>query len=469
MVSRNFTVHVAEPELVSPEKPIPHEFKYLSNIDDQLGLRNHFPIVHIYRLPRGGTSTDPARLIRRALSHALMYYYPLAGRLRHTENGKLVVECTGEGILFREADADATIEQLRQIGTGFVPPFSQWDRLLVDDVYGSLLVTDSPLLRMQVTRFACGGFVLAYTVNHCACDAAGVLQFITAVAELARNPQLSNPSLIPVWSRELLIPRNPPCISFCHYEYENPEPNKIHDLSDFHLQIQSSLFLPRATISTIKTLAKASASFDAVAALLWRSRTRVIGLADTDIARLLFAVDIRHLRGALPLPKGYYGAAIVSPSVSVPVQDLCQKPLSYAASKIAMTKYLASQPEYRSSVIDYLEVCQGKVGLRGGKEAFAVSDHSKLRYADVDFGWGRAMYGGPGRAGTGSEPGLVASVVSHRLENGEEGLLLIFTMASEVLEAFHGEVWETVAAITEGKNGTVFMGNSSNTLVRSAL
>lgn len=155
MASKYFTVHVAEPELVWPEKPTPCEFKYLSNIDNQLGLRNHIPFAHIYcNLRKGRSPTDPAGLIRYALSRVLVYYYPLAGQLRQAEKGKLVVECTGEGVLFREADADATIEQLRQTGNGFVPPFLRWDRLLVDDVYGSFSVTDAPLLRMQVKKLS---------------------------------------------------------------------------------------------------------------------------------------------------------------------------------------------------------------------------------------------------------------------------------------------------------------------------
>jgi benzyl alcohol O-benzoyltransferase len=150
MASRDFTVHVAEPELVRPEKPTPFEFKNLSNIDNQLGLRNHIPFAHIYLPQKGSPLTDPARLIRHALSRALVYYYPLAGRLRHAENGKLIIECTSEGVLFRDAHVDATIEKLRQNGNGFIPPFPQWDWLLVDDKYGSFSVTDSPLLRLQV-------------------------------------------------------------------------------------------------------------------------------------------------------------------------------------------------------------------------------------------------------------------------------------------------------------------------------
>ena len=34
---------------------------------------------------------------------------------------------------------------------GLKPPFPMWDRLLVDDIWGKYLITDSPWLHMQVS------------------------------------------------------------------------------------------------------------------------------------------------------------------------------------------------------------------------------------------------------------------------------------------------------------------------------
>ncbi|OAY65361.1 13-hydroxylupanine O-tigloyltransferase [Ananas comosus] len=124
MASLEFVVKVGEQQLIQPETPTPYETKYLSNIDDQAGLRNHIPFVHFYR-GRARDRCDPVPIIRQALSRTLVHYYPLAGRIRNTEKGKLVVECTGEGVVFREADADVTIKQLQQQsgGLGLMPPF----------------------------------------------------------------------------------------------------------------------------------------------------------------------------------------------------------------------------------------------------------------------------------------------------------------------------------------------------------
>ena len=148
----NFPVQVSSPELIRPAKRTPTETLYLSNIDDQSGLRNHIPFVHFYppSTAMQGRDEDPAVLIKQALSKVLVHYYPVAGRLRPADNGKLVVECNGEGVIFREANAEVKLGELREVEGGLRPPFPEWGNLLVDDIWGSNLITDSPLLRLQV-------------------------------------------------------------------------------------------------------------------------------------------------------------------------------------------------------------------------------------------------------------------------------------------------------------------------------
>lgn len=51
------------------------------------------------------------KVIKEALSKTLVFYYPFAGRVREGANRKLGVECTGEGVMFIEADADVTLQQ----------------------------------------------------------------------------------------------------------------------------------------------------------------------------------------------------------------------------------------------------------------------------------------------------------------------------------------------------------------------
>jgi hypothetical protein len=72
--------------------------------------------------------------------------------------------------------------------------------------------------RVQVTRLACGGFILGVRLHHTMADAQGLVQFLSAVAELARGA--AAPTVRPVWGRALLTARAPPRPGFAHREYD---------------------------------------------------------------------------------------------------------------------------------------------------------------------------------------------------------------------------------------------------------
>lgn len=142
------SVHRRGPELISPSRATPRELKLLSDFDDQEGLRFRVPFLFFYpnSHPVRGRE-DPARVVKEALAKALVYYYPLAGRIREGPNRKLAVDCTGEGILFVEADADLGLEEL---GDSLRPPCGFTDEVLCD-VAGSGGTVGCPLLSVQVS------------------------------------------------------------------------------------------------------------------------------------------------------------------------------------------------------------------------------------------------------------------------------------------------------------------------------
>jgi len=154
-----FAVRRRDPELVGPARKTPRETKRLSDIEDQVGLRWHVPFVLFYRGRGRGRGCDPAAAVRRALGEALVPYYPLAGRLREVDGRKLVVDCTGEGVLFVEADADVRLTELE--AAGLTPPFPCMDQLLFD-VEGSGGVLGCPLLLIQVVYMT----LFMYTCHH---------------------------------------------------------------------------------------------------------------------------------------------------------------------------------------------------------------------------------------------------------------------------------------------------------------
>ena len=50
--------------------------------------------------------------VDNAMSKVLVRYHPLAGRLMTSSEGKLVVDCSGEGALFIEAEANCKMNDI---------------------------------------------------------------------------------------------------------------------------------------------------------------------------------------------------------------------------------------------------------------------------------------------------------------------------------------------------------------------
>ncbi|XP_022680064.1 benzyl alcohol O-benzoyltransferase-like [Setaria italica] len=181
----SFPVRRGERQLVAPARPTPYGFKMLSDIDDQDVLRFYRSGIFFYRgnAPRAGL--DPVKVIRSALAEALVHFHPLAGRLRELQpTRKLVVECTGEGVVFVEADADVRMDDL---GDSLAPPVPCYDKLLCEPESPTAVVVDRPLIYFQVTRLRCGGFIFGFQICHCMADGTGIVQFLTALTEFARG------------------------------------------------------------------------------------------------------------------------------------------------------------------------------------------------------------------------------------------------------------------------------------------
>ncbi|CAM0150230.1 unnamed protein product [Urochloa decumbens] len=424
-----FAVQRRDPELVVPAAPTPREIKRLSDIDDQDTLRAHVPTVFFYRGGRRRAADDPAAVIRRALGVALVPYYPLAGRLREVEARKLVVDCTGEGVLFVDADADVRLAELEV--AGLKPPFPYMDQLLYD-VEGSGGVVGCPLLLIQVTRLLCGGFVFALRLNHTICDAPGIGQFISAVAELARG--LPSPTVAPAWSRELLAARSPPRPSSPHHEYDAATPTLPGDMVP---RTRRTFTFTRADIAAIKAglpphLRDNTTTFEALAAAIWRARAAALDLPAEDELRLAFVANFRRVR-ELELPAGYYGNACVAVMAVTTAGALRDGELAGAVELVREAK-AAVTAEYVRSTADFL-VLHGRPSVAPAGNLLFVSDSRHAGFHRVDFGWGEPVYGGPVH----TQPGTVL-LISVRNGDGEDELVVPIMLPQLAMDRFASEI-----------------------------
>lgn len=421
-----------EPELIAPAKATPREVKLLSDIDDQDGLRFQIPVIQFYRKDpsQSQAGKDPVDVIRKAVAETLVFYYPFAGRLREGRDRKLMVDCTGEGVLFIEADADVT---LNQFGDALQPPFPCWEQLLYD-VPGSGDVLNTPLLLIQVTRLKCGGFIMALRLNHTMSDAAGLVQFMSALGEMARG--MAEPSIEPVWRRELLNARDPPRVTCTHREYEKVEGTVI----PFDDMAHRSFFFGPTELSAIRRLIPSHhrhcSNFEVLTACLWRCRTKALQPDTHEEVRILCIVNARS-KFEPPLPTGYYGNAFAFPVAVTTAGKLCENPLGYALELVRKAKADVTE-EYMHSLAD-LMVTKGRPHFTVVR-SYLVSDVTRAGFENVDFGWGKAVYGGPAKGGVGAIPGVASFYIPFKNAKGEEGLVIPVCLPSEAMDRFVKEL-----------------------------
>ncbi|KAL8262692.1 hypothetical protein R6Q59_024041 [Mikania micrantha] len=422
-----FTVRRRAPELIVPAKPTPRELKPLSDIDDQEALRSQVPVIQFYRHDPKMTHKNPASVIREALAKVLVFYYPFAGRLKEGPARKLIVDCTGEGVLFIEADADVT---LKQFGDALQPPFPCLEELLYD-VPGSRGILCSPLLLIQVTRLLCGGFIFALRLNHTMSDASGLFQFVTALGEMAKGA--SKPSTLPVWQRDLLFARDPPRVTCTHHEYDEVEDTKgtIISLNDM---VHRSFFFGPAELSALRRFVplylKNCSTFEMLTACLWRCRTIALQPDPEEEMRLIFVVNARAKLNP-PLPVGYYGNCSAFPVAISTAKDLTTKPLAHALELVRKAKSVVSD-EYMRSIAD-LMVIKGRPHYTKVRR-YLVSDVTRTKFDAVDFGWGKAAYGGPAK---GNVACFHIPFTNHK---GESGIVVPIYLPSASMKIFVNEL-----------------------------
>lgn len=424
-----YEVQRSKPELIRPAKPTPHEFKYLSNIDDQEGTRFQIPLIQFYKKDEKMEGKDPVKVIREAIAKALVYYYPFAGRLRERPDRKLVVECTGEGVLFIEASAYVTLDQF---GDVLQPPFPGIDDLL-HDVPGSSGILNCPLLLIQVTRLLCGGFIFALRMNHTMSDAAGLIQFLNAVAEMARGKLY--PSIEPVWRRELLDGCDPPCVTCIHHEYDDVPDTKGTLLPRNDLKNQSFFFGPKEMMALRKHLPphlRNCSNVELLTACLWKCRTTALCTDPSDVMRMILLVDSRRKFNPR-LPVGYYGNAFALPVALSPAGKLCEEPLEYSLHLVKKAKAMLTE-EYMKSVANLMAI-RGRPNF-AAVGAFIVSDNTRAGPMDVDYGWGKSVYGGIARADVGPVPGVLHFYTPMQNSKGEKGIIVPICLPGPVMERF---------------------------------
>jgi len=396
-MARSVVVTKSSPVLVGPSSAsaaaeAAGQHINLSSFDRALAF---FPVTSFHVFDRA--IPRPAETVRAALSRALVHYFPVAGRVVAVSGGRLRIACTGEGVAFVAASADRSLADAGLLDPPTGAPLL--DELAVGLGAEGFRPSD-PLLLVQVTEFACGGFVVAVTRNHAVADGTGFAQFMRAVGELARG--LPRPSVLPVSCGDDSLPELPPLVAAMEKALVVLEPRDFAYLD---------ITIPSRCVDRIKAgfaghAAAAPADgpctvFEAVMAVLWQCRTRAVMPDDPSTpAPLIFAANVRKHAGA---KHGYYGNCITS-ALAVPTSgEVANGDINDVIRLIKRAKQPIPHQFKRNSAAAGDEEGRGgkhkqqeggglsaeQVDVMFGYNAFDVTSWRNLGADAVDFGGGR--------------------------------------------------------------------------------
>ncbi|XP_042480204.1 omega-hydroxypalmitate O-feruloyl transferase-like isoform X2 [Macadamia integrifolia] len=379
-------VNQGEPTLVPPAEETKKGLYFLSNLDQNIAVIVR--TIYCFKSDEKGNE-QASQIIKDALAKVLVHYYPLAGRLTISSEGKLIVDCTGDGAVFVDAKANCTMEQIGDITKPDPATLSK----LVYDIPGAKNILEIPPLVAQVTKFECGGFVLGLSLNHCMFDGIGAMEFVNSWGETARGLQLSVPPYI---DRGILKARDQPKIEFPHNEFA-----EIEDISNTaNLYQEETLYrsfsfdsdkLEQLKMNVMKEgILKKCTTFEALSAFVWRARSQALKLKPDQQTKLLFAVDGRT-RFDPPLPKGYFGNGIVLTNSLCSAGELLENPLSFTVGLVQKAVQMVTDI-YMRSAIDYFEITRARPSLAA---TLLITTWSRLSFHITDFGWGEPLLSGP--------------------------------------------------------------------------
>ncbi|KAL8056317.1 hypothetical protein ABFX02_04G111800 [Erythranthe guttata] len=392
-------ISVTSSAMVGPNAETPSECMWLTNLDLVMPTNYHTRTVYYYRYD-GAAKFFHTTVLKAALSRALVEFYPMAGRLT-TENGRIAIDCNGEGVLFVEAECDGEINDMGD----FAPRPELGLTPMTDYALG---ISTFPLSMMQVTRFKCGGVCLGVAVHHHAADGISGIHFINTWSDLARaGNDVTIKIQPPFLDRTVFCARDPPQPQFAHSEYHRPTTAPQPNSGDTSKTKYCFFKLTPNHIKTLKAKVNNNnddanrssyTTYEALAGHVWRCVSKARNLPEDQETKLYVTTDGRS-RLRPPLPVGYFGNVVFWAPAVAPSGELWSDHVRSAAGKV-WEAIAGMDNEYLRSANDYLEVKRDVIGEIALDENtyknpnIGIISWLRLPVYDADFGWGKPVYMG---------------------------------------------------------------------------
>jgi len=143
-----------------------------------------------------------------------------------------------------------------------------------------------------------------------------------------------------------------------------------------------------------------------------------------EVMVLMVVVNARGRNTAgVGIPIGYYGNAFACPVAISTAGELSTNPLSYAIELVKKAQKQVDM-EYMRSTADLIVLRRGQRQLVTAGMYYQV-DETKVRFHDLDFGWGKPVYSGPAEAVPFTScPWLSSFHLPSKNANGEDGIVV---------------------------------------------
>jgi shikimate O-hydroxycinnamoyltransferase len=219
-------------------------------------------------------------------------------------------------------------------------------------------------------------------------DGNGAFHFFQTWSALCRDGEEAVVEA-PCHDRALLSPRDPPAVHPDALSVFCPTFNLSEPLGPVVTQV---FVLDKDQISSLKRACGGVSTFCALSAHVWQCMCMARGLSPDSTTRLVFPANVR---GSMtpPLPRRYFGNAVIILGVAGKAEDIASGDLASVASRVRGVIGRMDDELVRSAV-DYLEMA--KADTRPARGCLPATDVRVVSWLgmpmyDADFGWGKPV------------------------------------------------------------------------------